>query len=591
METVIKNKNGFDNPNDKAQRILDGVDRWCSFYRENPHRFAQDFLNLKLKKFQQMLLFMMFHTSNSTILASRGIGKTFLVAVFCCIKCILYPSSKIVIVSKTRNQANEVLEKIAKELIPNSSLLANEINLRSMIISGQKAQIEFKNTSYIKVATANDNSRGNRATVLVVDEYVQTNKDVVDTVLRKFLIQRRPKYKDLPQYENVEEKEQAVYLSSCWFKSHWSWQQVKDYCANMVLGKDYFVCGIPYQIAIKENLLSRKKVEDEMSESTFNEISFMMEMGCIFFGESENAFFKYEDLIRARRLTNPLYSNDVYSTTSDKIIKYHHKSKGQLRLMCVDIAIMSSKKNKNDATAIFILELNPTDNGQYIRNVIYLETYDGGHSNYQALKIRKTFDELECDYIVIDANGVGSGIYDNLVDDIIEDGSGKVYPALQCCNNKEMAERYKGKDAYPRKVIYSIKASAEFNSECAFSLRDVISRGKLRLLESEESFETRMSNNKQYKELTPEQKLNIRMPYIQTRLLIMELVNLEYTTQGNNIKIKEQYDKRKDRYSALAYGNIIANELELKLKKPNNNNLNLFNFRMRPPASFNKSAR
>ena len=582
-----ENKNIFNNPNDKAQRILNGVDVWCSYYRENPHRFVQDYFNLKLKRFQQILLNMMFFFTNFTGLASRGIGKTFLVAIFICAKCILYPNSKIIVVSKTRNQANEVLEKISKELIPNAPLLANEIKLKEMIITGQKAQIVFKNGSYIKVATANDNSRGNRATVLIVDEYVQTNKEIVDTILRKFLIQRRPKYKDNPIYANIEEPEQSIYLSSCWFKSHWSWQQVKDYCANMVKERSYFVCGIPYQLAIKENLLSRKKVEDEMSESTFNEISFMMEMGCLFFGESENAFFKYEDLIRARRITTPLYVNDIYSITSDKIIKYYHKAKGQIRLMCIDIAVMSSKRNKNDATAIFILELNPTDNGQYIRNVIYLETFEGGHGKNQALAIRKIFEDLECDYIVIDTNGVGMTVYDNLVDDIIDDTTNKVYPALQCCNDKEMSERYKGKDMFPRKVIYSIKANAKFNSACAFNLRDSLSRGKMRLLEPEEEFERRMNNNKYYKELTPEQKLNIKMPYIQTKLLIMELVNLEYITQGNEVKIKEQSDKRKDRYSALSYGNQIANDLELKLKKPKES-MFAFNFRLRPPNTLKR---
>lgn len=34
--------------NDKAKRIMNGVDAWCSFYRANPHRFCLDYLNIKL---------------------------------------------------------------------------------------------------------------------------------------------------------------------------------------------------------------------------------------------------------------------------------------------------------------------------------------------------------------------------------------------------------------------------------------------------------------------------------------------------------------------------------------------------------------
>ena len=35
--------------NDKAQRIMNGVNIWCSYYRSNPHRFCADYLNINLK--------------------------------------------------------------------------------------------------------------------------------------------------------------------------------------------------------------------------------------------------------------------------------------------------------------------------------------------------------------------------------------------------------------------------------------------------------------------------------------------------------------------------------------------------------------
>ena len=40
-------------------------------------------------------------------LAARGQGKTFLTAIFCVVRCILFPKTKIVIASATRTQANE----------------------------------------------------------------------------------------------------------------------------------------------------------------------------------------------------------------------------------------------------------------------------------------------------------------------------------------------------------------------------------------------------------------------------------------------------------------------------------------------------
>lgn len=92
---------------DKARynKIMDGVGRWTAYYRANPHRFAHDYLHLNLHLFQKILLSMMDWSTTTVFIGSRGIGKTFLSAVYCCIRCILYPQTKIVIASGTRGQA------------------------------------------------------------------------------------------------------------------------------------------------------------------------------------------------------------------------------------------------------------------------------------------------------------------------------------------------------------------------------------------------------------------------------------------------------------------------------------------------------
>ena len=145
-----------------------------------------------------------------------------------------------------------------------------------------------------------------------------------------------------------------------------------------------------------------------------------------------------------------------------------------------------------------------------------------------------------------------------------------------------MAAHYKGSSTNPAKVIYSVKASAKWNSQCAYSLRDCIRRGKMRLLMDEDEFNERYENEKAYSELSAEDKLTVKMPFIQTSLLITELVNLEYTTVGSEIKIKETGTNRKDRYSSLSYANQIANELERKLCKPKLSD-NSFRLRLRSP--------
>lgn len=56
---------------EKENRIMEGVNVWCSFYRANPHRFCKDYLNLNLKLFQQILIFMMFISNYFMYIASN----------------------------------------------------------------------------------------------------------------------------------------------------------------------------------------------------------------------------------------------------------------------------------------------------------------------------------------------------------------------------------------------------------------------------------------------------------------------------------------------------------------------------------------
>ena len=69
------------------------------------------------------------------------LGKTFLVALFCCVRCILYPGTKIVVTAGTLKQATESLLKIQDELMPMSPLLCKEI--KKVSIGQNDASIYF----------------------------------------------------------------------------------------------------------------------------------------------------------------------------------------------------------------------------------------------------------------------------------------------------------------------------------------------------------------------------------------------------------------------------------------------------------------
>lgn len=573
----------------RRERVIEGMAIWGSYYRENFDLFVEEYLQLDfLKWFQTMLLVMMNRSRVFLWIAARGMGKSFLIAIFAVARCILYPGTKVVITSGTRGQSINVLEKIQTELMPVSPNLCNEIDMAKTKFSGQDAKVMFKNSSYIKVVTASDNARSNRANILIVDEFRMVKKDTIDTVLKKFLTSRRmPPYKDLTDAERkveyAKEPNKSCFLSSAYFKDHWSFNKMLDTFKLMLDdSKTDFVCGFPYQLSVQEGLLFSEDVESDMLESDFNEIKWSMEMEAMWFGDEDGAFFDFDSISKNRRIKYAMLPDKLSGLLgNNQKVKILQKQNGEKRILSADVALMSSSKHNNDATAIFINQMLPSKGGRYTNNIVYSDSYEGLHTEDQALVIRRLYDEYLCDYIVLDCAGLGLGVYDALVRDIVDPDTGEVYPALSCCNDQEMAARCTTTGA--DKVIWSIKASPKLNSDCAVLLREGFRSGKIRLLMTEYDADVVMSEIKGYKSLSPSEKVKLQMPYVHTTLLINELVKLQHEESGGRVRVYERSGMRKDRYSSLSYNYYVALQLESKLGKQRSNNFESNMFLYRPP--------
>jgi len=155
----------------KSEKLNAGVDIWCSFYRANPQRFVRDYLGIELKIFQQIILYVMMHFHFLTYIAARGQGKTFLTAVFCVTRAILYPGTKIIAAAGQKSQAKEIIGKI-EEIMREAPLLKREIS--DIKNSANDPRVEFLNGSWIRVVAANDGARGQRSNLLIVDMYLFT---------------------------------------------------------------------------------------------------------------------------------------------------------------------------------------------------------------------------------------------------------------------------------------------------------------------------------------------------------------------------------------------------------------------------------
>ena len=415
--------------------------------------------------------------------------------------------------------------------------------------------------------------------------------DTIDTVLRNFLVgARSPGYLDKPQYKHLVERNIEMYASSCWYSSHWSYNHAEGYVNNMVDDKKrYFVCGLPYQLSVKEGIQSLEAIEDKMSEPTFSAVKFQMESEALWYSDNDGGLYNYSDIARTCKIDYPMLPASVAQTIHDGRFAIRPKARDEIRILSADLALMGStggKSGNNDATAIFINQMTPTMSGRYLSNIVYTTNFEGVHTEDQALTIRKMFEEFDCDYLVIDARGIGFGIVDLLLRDQVDAISGQIYPALNCCNDDDIAARCS--NPYAKKCIWAIKGTPQFNSDAALGLREAFRQGTIRMLRSEYDCDDILREIKGWDKLSAAEQLEIKMPYVNTSLLVNELINLDYEAKDNGIKVREKSGMRKDRYSSLSYNIAVARELERQMQKPKNTgDINVVQFRKPVLKTFN----
>ena len=558
--------------NEKSDRILNIVAERCAYYRANPQRFCEEFLGLHLKLFQKIIIWVMMHVDMFCFIASRGIGKTYLVALYSVCRCILFPGTKIVCASYTFKQGKEIVGKITDDFMMKSSLLCNEISKTQ--VGQNDCAVYFKNGSFIKVVVAGESARGGRSNILIIDESRLVSKKIIDTILRPFnSAPRQPGYLRKPEYAHLQEMNQEMHLSSAFYAASELFDKVKTYAANMLdPALKFFVCDLPYTLSIKEGLLMKQQIINEMSEANFSDITFAMERNGEFYGSSEDALFEFKILNERRILTDALYPLEYYRNNN---IKVPEKKNGEKRILSVDVALLASKKHDNDASAIEIHCAIPTSSHNYIDNITGIETQEGLVTDELGILIMRNFYQYHCDYISLDVTGIGLPILDYIMNDRYDPIYNTTYGALTLVDSSDdLSDRCKIKNA--PKVIYAIHGNQRFNNEIAISLRSGFQNGYINLLANENSVDDIINKIKGHTKLSDTQKDLLRLPYIQTSFLINELVNLNYDVNNGMIKVREKSGMRKDRYSSTAYGYYVVQELSKKIK-PKDNTLNIAN--------------
>ena len=228
---------------------------------------------------------------------------------FCIQRAILYPGQKILVVCPVKSQSRNFIKKVY-DFIKKSPNLAKEIDISNIKTGLNESEIPFYNGSKIFTTVYGEGALGLRCHILIVDEFVRTEKEVITRVFDPMLSDcRKPLYLDIKNKDEklkLYEKEdlKKLLLSSIRRADEWSYATLEEYINNMTDGsKDYSAIVLPYQLGVKNGFISRKTVENAFKNNEENREVLLAEIFCLYSVTSIANYFNCWKLLRGKLTT------------------------------------------------------------------------------------------------------------------------------------------------------------------------------------------------------------------------------------------------------------------------------------------------
>ena len=559
-----RTREDFDNPSSNTIVNQEDIDyeawtEFISYYRYYIDEFATDVLGLKLFPFQRLILRAMARYDSSCLIACRGLGKSYIVAVFFICVAILYPNIKLGIASGNAQQAkNVIIQKIKGELSKNKNI-AREINF-PIKTSGDDCVCEFKNGSEIRAITlaqdrGGDSARSWRFSYLLVDEARLVKEDIIEEILTPMTKTKRQAAIDWKQTE----KGKMIFITSAYLKTSPIYKRFKNHFDEMVGGnQQYMAVCFPYQVGVQAGLFDMDDIEKELAKPTMTKDKFMYEYEGIFVGSSGESYYPYELTMPCRvlehcELEQPKKSDSIYVITHD-------------------VAVSDAKNSDNACTHVIKLKLRP--NGTYTKSVVFTKVVNGAPLEKQRDYLRELIHLKfpNCKKLIIDERGSGNGLprmfYESWE---YTDPKTKItveYPPLIKDNDEE---GFLLENSIP--MIRAVNATNEFNTTYYPYMKSCFEDRTLQLLTPSDNVDAAYKAG----EILPEEYAQ----YIEHDTLQSELSNIkqDYSDKGNLQYVRIVKSKKRDRATSLFYGLSVISEWELEnrqnLYKPKNSEYDL----------------
>lgn len=521
--------------------------QFISYYRYYVDAFAVDVLGIKLFPFQRLILRAMGRYQSSMLIACRGIGKSFIVAVFYICTAILYPNIKLGIASGNSQQArNVIIQKIKGELAKIEAV-AREINFP--IKTGMDdCVVEFKNGSEIRAITlaqdrGGDSARSWRFSYMLVDEA----RLVKDNIIEEILIPMTKTKRQNAIKWHKSEKGKMIFISSAYLKTSKLYDRFVYHYKQMISGNTNYMCMcFPYQVGVQAGLFDQDDIEKELEKPQMTKDKFAYEFEGIFVGSSGESYFPYELTDQCRvlercELEQPKKSESKYIITHDVAV---------------------SDKNGSDNSCTHVIKLKPRADGTYLKQVVYTKVVNGMPLNKQRDLLRKL---LHIQFpntvkLCIDVQGAGAGLPSMFYEswEYLDEKTGKIteYPPLIQDDDKESLEVLD--NALP--IIRAIHGMNNFVNLYYPYMKGCFEDQSIELLSQSNDVDILYKSNKisfdEYEQ------------HIEHDILQSELSNIkqDFTDKEKMTYTRIVKSNKRDRATSLMYGLAVVCEMEQENK-------------------------
>ena len=531
-----------------------------AFYRKYPDIFVDDIKGpdciFKFYTYQRVFLRIVMRHKWVYAVFPRAYSKSFLTMMSLMLKAILYPGTQAAVTTGGKEQAASITIAKIEEICRLIPALSNEINWARGQSKKSKDNVKyiFKNGSTIDILAARESSRGQRRHCIVVEESILMDGDALNEIIIPTTNIDRLLLDGSKHPEELVNKSQTFITTAGW-KNSFPYDKLIDMLINSIIDPDhYMVMGGTFETPVKEGLLDEDFVDKLKLEGTFNDSSFDREYRSVWSGDAENAYFSSEVFDKHRQLLQPEYEHSGRS------------SKNAYYLLGIDVGRIGC------TTEVCVFKITPQPQGTAIKSLVNIYTYDAEDFEQQAIKIKKLFYKYKCRIAAIDANGLGVGFIDFMTKAQIDPETGDELPpfGVEGGTFDEVHEQYKKikGDNIEKDAMYLIKANAPINTEAHAYVQTQLSSGKIKLLIDEREASTKLMSTKVGQNMTPDQRAEYLMPFVQTSILKDQMLNLIESNEGVNIILKQNNNSiKKDKFSAFEYGLYYAKLDEERKRK------------------------